>query len=310
MPEVDADTKVFIIGGAGSTSITDSKLGTLADLDDKNKYVLMGGYSKDDEVNVIVVDAACNIANTTSSLAVLTEVGDGVNDEEEEIKILSYYIDGALVEGVATVAATELSGASALSQGDIVKIKVGSDGVISDVKMVFNFGSTIRDDFNDGAATNYTNSTVAKAQKDLSEVFAGGVVLDYSDNSTLAKIETVYSDDTVNEEYKLSRAANVYVIDDTGLNTVIKVGSDANFKYFEKLYDGTVNVKAYLGDVVIPGDTGATDLDTDGDGTPDAQSLTTVAAAQAYADHVYVRAYEGKVTDVVIVKTESDLKIK
>ncbi len=312
--EIEADAKVFIIGGAGTTSITDSKLGTLADLDDKNKYVIMNAYTKDDNVNVIVVDAASIVSSTTSSLAVLTEVGDGVNDEEEAIKILSYYIDGELVEGVATVATTELTGASALSQGDIVKVKVGSNGVITDVKMVFNFGSTIRDDFNDAPAANYTNSNVAQAQKDISEVFAGGKVLDYSDNSTLAKIATVYSDGSANEEYKLSKAANVYVIDDTGLNTVIKVGSDANFKFFEKLYDGTTEVQVWNGNTYVAGSGSAlTTVDTDGDGdvdASDATTLSTVAEAQAYADHVYVRAFEGKVTDVVIVKTEKDLKIK
>lgn len=311
LPELAADTKVFIIGGAGTTtSFKDSKIGTLADLDDKNKYVLMGGYSKDDEVNVIVVDAACNIANTTSSLAVLTEVGDGVNDEEEEIKILSYYIDGELVEGVATVATTELAGASALSQGDIVKVKVGSDGVISNIKMVFDFGSTIRADYNDDAATNYTNA-ITQDKKDLSEVFAGGVVLGYSDNSTLAKISTIYSGAAVTEEYKLSRAANVYVIDDTGLNTVIKVGSDANFKYFEKLY-GTSDVQVWNGNNYVQG-TGLgsmASIDTNGDGTDENVKLHTPAEAQRYADHVYLRAYEGKVTDVVIVKTEKELKIK
>lgn len=310
---VDEDAIVFIIGGftggAGNTSIADSKVGTLADLDDENTYTLAAKYAdaKADDCNIIVIDADTVATSATSGLAVITEVGDSTNDDGEAIYILSYYVDGELNEGVSSIAKTDLG--VALTAGDVVKVKVGSDGLISDIKMVFDFHTDVRTAYNDSTtlvsmATN-ANDTTTK------EIFAGGTVVAYKDSSTLATIYTDYVSGTDgNKEYKLSQAENVYVIDGTGLNMTVKVGSDANFRAFEKLYDGTTNVKVYLDDVVVPGNTGTTDLDTDGDGTADAQSLTTVAAAQAYADHVYVRAYEGKVKDVIIVKTDADLRIK
>ncbi|MBR5614718.1 MAG: S-layer homology domain-containing protein [Clostridia bacterium] len=295
--EVDADALVFIIGGftggAGYTSVTDSKLGTLADLDDKNKYTIKGAYTKDEDVNVIVIDADTVATSTTSSIAVLTEVGEGTNDDEEAIYILSYYLDGELSESVATIAKTDLSFSGTLTAGDIVKVKVGSDGAISDIKMVFDFATDVRTAYN-GAAGTLRATNVNVALKDTSEVFAGGFVKDYSDTSSLAKISTVYGDTTQDEEYKLSRATNVYVIDGTGLNLSIKVGSDANFKYFDGLYAaGKTTADVYLDDTMVSG----------GDDV-------AIATVRNYTDHVYVRAYEGKVTDVVIVKAPKALKIK
>ncbi len=304
---VDEDAIVFIIGGftggAGNTSITDSKVGTLADLDDENIYTLAAKYAdaKADDCNIIVIDADTVATSATSGLAVITEVGESTNDDGEAIYILSYYVDGELNEGVSSIAKTDLG--VALTAGDVVKVKVGSDGLISDIKMVFDFATDVRTAYNDSTtlvsmATN-ANDTTTK------EIFAGGTVVAYKDSSTLATIYTDYVTGTDgNKEYKLSQAENVYVIDGTGLNMTVKVGSDANFRAFEKLYDGTANVTAYLDDVALGTFVMDGTTDTDGNGTTDKEE------AQSYADHVYVRAYEGKVKDVIIVKTDADLRIK
>ncbi len=286
---VDEDAIVFIID---TVDVTESKLGTLADLDHENGYKLMAKYadSKAEDCNIVVIDAASLKTSTTSSLAVITEVGESTNEDGEAIYILSYYLDGELNEGVSSIAQTDLG--VALTAGDVVKVKVGSDGLISDIKMVFDFDDDVRTAYNDSTtlvsmATN-ANDTTTK------EIFAGGTVVDYKESSTLATIYTDYQTGTDgNKEYKLSQAENVYVIDGTGLSMIVKVGSDANFRVFEKLYDGSLTVN----------------VDTDNDGTIDAASVA-VGTAQAYADHVYVRAYEGKVKDVIIVKTDADLRIK
>ena len=288
---------IGITGGVGYSSVTDSKLGTLADLDDKNKYDIVKAYTKDEDVNIIVIDADTVATSKTSSIAVITEVGEGTNNDEEAVYVLDYYLDGALVEDMATVAKTDLSFTGTLTAGDIVKVKVGSDNVISDIKMVFDFGTDVRTAYNSGIGTLRAANGLA-ANKDTEEVFAGGYVTNYSETSTLATIATVFDDGLggtttdATTEYKLSRAANVYVIDGTGLNLSIKVGSDASFKYFDGLYAaGMTTADVYLDDAVKAND-------------------AAIATVRNYTDHVYVRAYEGKVTDVVVVKAPKALKIK
>ncbi len=320
---VDEDAIVFIID---AVDVTESKIGTLADLDHENDYTLMAKYadSKAEDCNIVVIDAASLKASTTSGLAVITEVGESTNEDGESIYILSYYVDGELNEGVSSIDKTELG--VTLTAGDVVKVKVGSNGLISDIKMVFDFGTDVRTAYNNGAvlsmATN-ANDTTTK------EIFAGGVVLDYKENSTLATIYTDYVAGTDgNKEYKLSQAENVYVIDGTGLSMTVKVGSDANFRYFERLYakkaDGSAvnGAQVWLDDEYKAGtvafnkdtnnDGDYDDLvDLDGDNNADAGDYATlIATAQTYADHVYVRAYDGKVKDVIIVKTDADLRIK
>ncbi len=300
---VDEDAIVFVIGGTAygsvnTAAITDSYVGTLADLDDEQTYGVMAKYAdnKADDCNIVVINANSMKTSTTSNLAVITEVGTGTNDDGEEIYILSYYLGGELVEGVASIAKSDLSGYGSLTIGDAVKVKVGSDGIITDITSVFDFGEDIRPAYgntvyasdNSSALAAYNNATGAK------EVFAGGVVKNYKDSSTLATISTKTNGSAADAQYKLSQAENVYVVDATGLNVTVKVGSDANFKVYDVLYDSTVaNVTVYADDTAI---TGATNI--------------SEATAAGYTDQVFVRAYEGKVKDVIIVKAEKDIKIK
>lgn len=287
----DSDATVFIV----NTDSSKCKMGTIADFDDEVNYDIVATYAtrKATDNDIIVVKSGSFLTSSTSSIAVITEVGESVNEDSESILSLGFMIDGEEVfadtVAISDLSVTAAEGASytnsSVTPGDIVKIKIGSDGLITAIAGVYNFTSDTVRDYSSLAASKAVGTKVAA--DGTSEKFAGGVVTDYNENNTLAKFGS-------STQYKLSQAKNIYVIDGSGKNTVIKNGSEGNFKYFEKLYAGTANV-------TVTDKNNVADTDTTSDGTG--------AAAQAYADHVYVRTYDGKVTDVVIVKG-LDIKVQ
>lgn len=279
---VDSDAIVFIV----DSSADKCKMGTIADFDHEGTYTIDATYADRKAVdnNIIVAQAGSFLTSTTSSVAVITEVGEGANEDGETIKSLGFLLDGETVYA-DTVALSDVSftGTSAanLTIGDVVNVKVGSDGLITAIAKVVEFADGVRD-YSSLVNSATTGSVASGSGK---EAFAGGVVVDFNENNYLATIGST--------QYKLTQAANIYVIDGTGKNLIVKNGSEGNFKYFEALY-GSADVDIYL----------AGNNTT----TPDADEVV-VGTAQAYADHVYVRTYEGKVTDVIIVKG-LDLKVK
>lgn len=293
---VDSDALVFIID---YTDVANCKIGTLADLDHENTYKVDLAYTdkKAEDTSVIVVDYSTIKSSTTSSLAVVIGAGQSTNEDGEEIWSLVYMIDGEEVEANTTA---DVAVGALPTEGDIIKVKVGSEGLITDIKVVFDFTTnatySIRDfATNYGAATAVKNSLVDSTK----EKFYGGVVTNFKDTSSEATIETQVdsnndglADTTETITVKLSRAANAYLVDANGRSTVIKNGSDGSFKFFEKLYDTNLSTVAVEVDDVI------------------VNATATRTVAQAYADHIYVRMYDGKPTDIVIVKGLADLKIK
>ena len=287
---VDSDAIVFIIGDA-----TTSRVGTLADLDHENSYTVKKAYAdkKAEDNNIIVVPYGDLLVSKTSSIAVIKEAGNGINAAEEAVWTITYLIDG---EEVTANTDADTATGTMPTAGDIVKVKLDGNGVITNISTIWDFKANIRPaDLN--AST--SNATTAAATETASfggtntakEVFYGGVVLNYKDTSTEA--ELTKAGDVTTKDIKLSRAANVYVIDALGRTTVIKNGSDANFKAFEALYDSTKTAAAFT-------------LSDDDNATLDkviAAAAGSQATAQAYADHVYVRTYEDRATDVVIVKS-------
>lgn len=275
---VDSDTIVFIV----DNDVANCRLGSLADLDDENTYNVTLAYAdkKAEDTNIIVVTYASIQTSTTSNIAVVKEAGESTNADGEKVWTLTYLLGGEEITADTTADAASAF-ANIPTEGDIVKVKVGSDGLITNISSIWDFAANIRDNdvattANATATANFTNTT--------NEKFYGGYVTAYKESSTEATIG--------GQTIKLSRAANIYVVDVNGKNTVIKNGSDGNFKYFEAFYDAANDNK----------------IDIYKDGAKVLNNLTA-ANAQKYADHVYVRTYEGKPTDVVIVKG-ADIKVK
>ena len=68
----------------------------------------------------------------------------------------------------------------------------------------------------------------------------------------------------------------------SGRSVVVKKASAGNFKYFAKLYDANVDTITFVDGSTLGTHTAAAELD--------------------YADQIYVREYDGDITDVIIVK--------
>ncbi len=302
-----------------SSEAANCKLGTLADLADQNSYTVKKSYKdkKADYTNIIVVPYSEVAATSkTDAIAVIAEVGDATNDDGEAIKSISYFQDGELKTVNTAPDAVDGAGGLAdinnLTPGDIVKIKLDSAGNAVMVDTVWNFTAAIRetdtDAFTGTAATDNVlgaaDTTLLGNNSTLGEAFYGGYVTSFAKNSKLATIDDgTYS----KSDIKLTNAENVYVIDYTGRNLYIDTASAGDFEFHEALYGGgTVTITDAEGKAIVTG------IDADGpDNTNDTADdnapiyglvNVSVTDAQKYADHVYVRLYEDKLIDVVIVK--------
>ncbi len=302
---VEADTIVFIT----DADAANCKIGTLADLADKNTYTIAASFKdkKADYTNMIVVSAAQVAATSkTDAVAVLTEVGNGSNDDGEAILTLAYFQDGEIVEAETTADVAAESYASSLNAGDIVKVKVDSNGVVIDIDVVWDFATAdIRvakvEDF-DGTAADYVlptaNATLLGQNSTTGQAFYGGVVTNFAKNSKLATVG--------GKEIKLTAAENIYVIDATGRKLNIDTASAGDFTFYEALYDGgNALITDAEGKLINDSDFYQTNNNgTPGDATDDYLEAKPIAdaTAQNYADWIFARFYEDKPVDVIIVK--------
>lgn len=263
---VDANTKVFVVGpDAANCYIT-----TLDELEDGNMYNVLCAYADRyaDDTNIIVVSyASISCISATSSIAVVKEVGNAMNDNGEAVYEITYLQDS---EEHTAMTTADAACCIMPTVGDIIKLKLDRNGNIANIMPVWDFVEGIRPFPNSAPAVLNGVTTVREA-------FAGGVVTDYRDSTSMACINGT--------EVKLSKAQNIYVVDATGRTVQISTGTTNNFKYYEKLYDYSSSM------VTI----------TDMDGYVIAENIT-LPMAQSYADHVYVRIYEDIPVDVVIVK--------
>ena len=266
---VDADALVFFIH---ATDATESFLGSVADLEDEVAYTVkkLHADEKAEDNNILVVAIASSIS-PKASMGVLTAMGTSENEDGEEIFAVEVLVNGEVIAAETTADAKDAV-ENDLTVGDIVKVKVGSDGLISSLEIVYNFADGVRDlstPFAGVTATEVTSSTD----------YVGGKVINYKKSSTQATV----ADNNGNATIKLSQAQNVIVIDANGRDLEIKKSSASNFKAFEELYNyanATVNVSINKATAVEK----------------------TLEDAQKAADYVYARLYDGKVVDLVIVK--------
>jgi len=273
---VDADAYVFFI----AKEAEDSYLGSVEDLADGESYEIIAKYAdkKADDNNIVVVNAVEGKAGVKAGLAVITAVGTSENEDGESILAVEALVNGEAVAADTTFKVWD-EVADDLTPGDIVKVKVANN-LFTAIEIVYDFDEDVRVKDSNTLAGYAVKATKLYSEKGEEEIF-GGKVDDYRKNSTTATI----GEDTA----KLSQATNVIVIDANGRKLEVKKGSVANFKYFEKLYtEATVDVT--IGDVEFE------DADAED--------------AQCAADYVYVRKYEDRVTDIVIVKGAEDMKVR
>ncbi len=262
---VDADAIVFVIADTAA----DCKLATIADLEDKNEYDVIASYAtnKADDNDIIVLSAEGFVtAGATTGLAVITAAGESSNEDGEAVYDLSFFIND---EEVSALTTTDVVGEYLPTVGDIVKVKLNAAGVVTSLVKVRDFTESIR------TAAGLMGAVDTEYVADGDEAIVGGKVEAYKKASSLAKIDGT--------EYKLSQAKNTYVIDFTAKG--VKVANTGSYKYISKIYaeDAAGSLDLYKNDELVA-------------------EGKTVEAAKAYADYVYVRTYEGKVVDVVIVR--------
>lgn len=271
----DKDAIVFFV----DTDFDDCTVGTLADLTDKESYPVKAvlADNKADDNNVFVVSGSATKAGLTTNWAVITEVSEGTVDGNT-IKTISYMTDGKLVENVDSIAWSDVDGTyDTISVGDIVKIKVNGAGKIAAVKNVVDF---------DLDNSSYAAITPATTNVGTStETIDGGVVTKYAKNQNVATFAS-------GKDFKLSKAENVYVVDTTGRDVTVKKGAASSYRFVEKLYATAAGGTATAGAAItVNGVAG-----TIGDYTSTIYTEST--------DKVYVREYDNRLTDVVIIKVD------
>ena len=268
----------------------DCYLGTEADLADGESYDIFAKYAdkKADDNNIVVVKDIAGSAGRKAGLAVLTSVGTSENEDGEQIYAIEALVNGEEIAADTTAEVYEkFSGTKApdLTAGDIVKVKVDANGVVTAINLVFDLAEDVRAKYDEDAKL----ADYALAFSDAyytatgDEAIVGGVVENYRKTSSTATIG--------GEGYKLSNASNIIVIDANGRKLEVKKGSASNFKTFDALYaEDADKVDVTIGDALYEG------VDVDD--------------AKVAADYVFVREYDGRVTDVVIVKGVEDMKVR
>ncbi|MBQ7959846.1 MAG: S-layer homology domain-containing protein [Clostridia bacterium] len=300
---LDANSYVFFID---TVEAEDSYLGTEADLADGENYTIIAKYAdkKAEDYNIVAVEAIKGAAGRKAGLAVITEVGTSENEDGEQILSVGVFANGEEIVADTTSDVYDRVN-SDLTVGDIVKVKVDANGVISAINIIFDLDDDNEDgkiDRNGKYGVLATLNWTATGDSDIEEI-VGGKVLNYRKNSSTATLfvgtETVEEEGEevtvdITEEYKLSQADNIIVIDDNGRAIEVKKGSASSFRYYEDLYNAAQVTVTVDGTVLKDGE----------------NSYLDAADAQNAADHVYVRKYDGRVTDVVIVKGPDDTKIR
>lgn len=212
-----------------------------------------------------------------SYLAVIEEIGKATDNDGEDIWDISYLLNS---DSSPVATTPEVATGSMPTPGDIVKLEFDDSGLISSIKYVWNFDENVRS-FTTNEPVSLATGDDAYIITNPDETLAGGVVTAFDDSKDIATID--------GREYKLSTANNVYVIDNISRH-YLTIYSGGSFKYHEDLY-------ATSGTITITDERGRNPLTFD--------MSTQSYDAQKFADHIYVRTYEGKVQDVIIVKGDN-----
>ncbi len=271
--EVEGATHEYYISDIKSTSY----VGTLADL--VNTDVVYGTmYTSDEDVedhDVLVLYNVSSEINSGTGIAVIKEVSEDTNEDDEDIYTLTALFGGEEVT-LTTTADIYADYEDELEEGDVVKVRVNGAGVITALNQIADEQYTTKDR-GDGANVAVTLGYEGDSDK---EVVKAGYASDIKKaNKRLTLDGTTW--------YTLSKFANIYVIDNTGRNISIKVGGTSSFKFDDKLFDSEVLENSEKHIFI---------------GTDDLGSVAS--AKNAVADYVIIRDYQGDddVLEMVIIK--------
>ncbi len=283
-------------------------MGTLSDLADKEYYTGRVYLDPKGETgNILVITTGYGATAASSSIAVITDVAEGKNDNYEQVNILSYYADGELKENVYT---TGDAYDASLTEGDIVKINVSSAGLITSIKYAVDFSDGIRDE------AGIIDDVVAQTGNEgVDEDFAFGYATAFTKGTKTVTIG--------GSSYRLENAENVYVIEPALKANRIRKGSASNFTWDEKVisnadreaYADYVFVRKYknrVEDVVII-KTFVNDYKKDSTVVLDTQADITAAKAAAdtavTAAETAVTTAETKVAAAEAAVTAAETKV-
>ena len=267
---IDPEATIFVVGN----TIDEYAVVKASDLVDRTDYCVNASYQtkKADDADMIVITfASFNGVSAASNVAVISGISKTTDKNGYTVFDIDYLQDGEVKSAVTTAEIFDVY-AGNLNIGDAVKIKT-TGGLITNIAFVFNFADGVR------AKALSTGSTVpvtlGTAHQD--EVFAGGVVTNYSERS---KTVTIGSN-----MYNLSKGAHFYEINSiaNSVSAVVKDGPTFT-SIADSIYDYT-NVKL---------------LDSNNNVLHESISSTDVQ--RLYADYVYVRTFEDEVVDVIVVK--------
>lgn len=293
---IDKDSKVFFVNKSDADKCS---LGTPEDLSDNNTYKVLAFYadSKAEENNIVVIEGNTNTSSKATSLAVITEAATAKDENDSDIMTLSYIVDGTVVKDVNTIDDVDIVSGEGkalnvtLNAGDIVRIKTNSAGKISGITVLWDMAEDVRADYNTTYATQVTTGDPAgtrdgetlyggavTAAKDSDKVYFGK--LDW--NKMDSKGNVIALVDQVTEWVNLGKAKNVYTVQ-TIREGNVSVKKGGSFNYVKQMFDNT----------------GSYNFVYNGTETKDAVNEANLAK---YVDHVFVREYDGRIEDVVIVK--------
>lgn len=294
---IDKDSKVFFVNKSDADKCS---LGTPEDLSDNNTYKVLAFYadSKAEENNIVVIEGNTNTSSKATSLAVITSAATAKDENDNDIMTLSYIVDGTVVNDVNTIDDVDIVSGEGkalnvtLNAGDIVRIKTNSAGKISGITVLWDMAEDVRADYDTTYATQKTTGDPAgtrdgetlyggavTAAKDSDKVYFGKLDWNKKDSTTGKVIALA---DQVTEWVNLGKAKNVYTVQ-TIRDGKVQVKKGGSFNYVKQMFDNT----------------GSYNFVYNGTETKDAVNEANLAK---YVDHVFVREYDGRIEDVVIVK--------
>lgn len=301
---IDKDSKVFFINPSDADKCS---LGTPEDLSDNNTYKVLAFYadSKAEENNIVVIEGNTNTSSKATSLAVITSAATAKDENDNDIMTLSYIVDGTVVKDVDTIDDVDIVSGEGkalnvtLNAGDIVRIKTNSAGKISGITVLWDMAEDVRADYDTKYATQETTGDAAgtrdgetlyggavTAAKDSDKVYFGK--LDWNKKDSNGNVIALA--DQVTEWVNLGKAKNVYTVQ-TIREGNVQVKKGGSFNYVKQMFDNT----------------GKYNFVYNGEDTTDAVNEANLAK---YVDHVFVREYDGRIEDVVIVKAPKKVSAK
>lgn len=302
---IDKDSKVFFVNKSDADKCS---LGTPEDLSDNNTYKVLAFYadSKAEENNIVVIEGNTNTSSKATSLAVITSAATAKDENNNDIMMLSYIVDGTVVNDVNTIDDVDIVSGEGkalnvtLNAGDIVRIKTNSAGKISGITVLWDMAEDVRADYDTTYATQKTTGDPAgtrdgetlyggavTAAKDSDKVYFGKLDWNKKDSTTGKVIALA---DQVTEWVNLGKAKNVYTVQ-TIRDGKVQVKKGGSFNYVKQMFDNT----------------GSYNFVYNGTETKDAVNEANLAK---YVDHVFVREYDGRIEDVVIVKAPKKVAVK